>query len=67
MPGDPEYCHEKAQRCLQIAADSPDPELKRTFTDLAESWRRMAAQLYYAQTILELRATRHSSQPQGDL
>jgi hypothetical protein len=61
MRADPEFCNEEARRCIQLAAGSSDPEVKRTFTDLAESWRRMAAQLYYANTILELRKDKRNS------
>jgi hypothetical protein len=55
MQADPEFCNGEARRCIQVAAASADPEVKRAFTDLAESWRRLAAQLYYANTIRDLR------------
>jgi hypothetical protein len=45
MPGDAVYCREKAARCSQLAHEQSDPEMKRTFEELAESWMRLARQL----------------------
>jgi hypothetical protein len=39
------YCHERAARCVELAGETTDPELKRTLAELTESWRRLALEI----------------------
>jgi hypothetical protein len=45
MPGDAGFCREKAARCAELALEQTDPDMKRVFEDLAESWTRLAGKL----------------------
>jgi hypothetical protein len=53
MPGDPNFCREKAARCDALAAEQKDPVLKATFADVAGSWQRMAEQLERLETFID--------------
>ena len=45
MPGDPKQCRLNAERCLRIATRARRPGAQQNFTALAETWRRLAAEL----------------------
>ena len=45
MPGDARFCRDKAARCAQLAVEQTDPDMKRTFEELALSWTRLAEKL----------------------
>jgi hypothetical protein len=53
MPGDPHECREHAKRCLEIAATSPSAITKAKFEELAQTWAGLAADLEFAQRLLE--------------
>jgi hypothetical protein len=52
MPGDPKECRDHAQRCWALAAQAAQPELKHHFTDLAQRWARLAADLEATEDLL---------------
>ena len=45
MPGDPEECREHAKRCWALAAETKNPDLRASLTDLAQRWARLATDL----------------------
>ena len=42
MPGDPKEFRENAQRCLAMAAEAPNPDLRETLVETAQRWLRLA-------------------------
>ena len=44
MPGNPELCRLNAARCLKLAKRARRPEIRETFTALADTWTRLAAE-----------------------
>ena len=44
MPGNPEQCRLNAARSLKLAKRAQKPEMRETFTALADTWRRLAAE-----------------------
>ena len=44
MPGNPEQCRLNAARCLKLAKRARRPEMRETFTALAVTWTRLAAE-----------------------
>ena len=44
MPGDPEECRLNAARCLALAQRAWRPEARQAFSDLARTWRKLAAE-----------------------
>src|SRR5215831_1758031 len=44
MPGNPEQCRLNAARSLKLAKRARKPEMCETFTALAATWRRLAAE-----------------------
>ena len=53
MPGDPNECRERAIRCWALAAETQNPIIKRSLTDLAQRWAHLAAGLETTQRLLE--------------
>jgi hypothetical protein len=52
MPGDPKECRLHAVRCMQLANETTNTEMRRTFVDLAHHWNRIAVELEDAQALL---------------
>jgi hypothetical protein len=52
MPGDPKRCRLHAVKCMQIADETTNSEVRRTFVDLAHHWNRIAVELDDAQALL---------------
>jgi hypothetical protein len=44
MPGNPEQCRLNAARCLKLAKRARRAEMRETFTALADTWTRLAAE-----------------------
>jgi hypothetical protein len=44
MPGDPEECRLNAARCLALAQRAWRPGARQAFSDLAQTWRKLAAE-----------------------
>lgn len=44
MP-DPKIFRENAQRCLAMAADTPDPDLRENLVETAQRWLRLAIEI----------------------
>ena len=44
MPGNPEQCRLNAARCLKLAKRARRPKMRETFTALADTWTRLAAE-----------------------
>jgi hypothetical protein len=44
MPGNPEQCRLNAALCLKLAKRARRPEMRETFTALADTWKRLAAE-----------------------
>jgi hypothetical protein len=45
MPGDPNECCMRARRCIELAAGTADPDVKKKFTDLAVRWNQIANEI----------------------
>ena len=45
MPFDPRECRERAKRCLQLAAETTDPNAQEILTTSAQRWQRLASEL----------------------
>jgi hypothetical protein len=45
MPGDPNECRMRARRCIELAAGTADPDVKKKFTDLAVRWNQIANEI----------------------
>ena len=45
MPLDPRECREHAKRCLQLAAETTDPNAQEILTTSAQRWHRLASEL----------------------
>ena len=43
MPADPRQCRLNADRCLALAKRLRKPEAREVFTEMAETWNRLAA------------------------
>ncbi len=65
MPGDPRECRLRAANCRAFAANASNPAAKETFTDLAEHWERIAAELESAQAFLKAMAAIEPNGPSG--
>ena len=66
MPGDPKECRVHAAHCRTLAAEATGPAAKKAFTDLAEHWDQLAAELESAQAFLaamNVMDTKRSSDP----
>jgi hypothetical protein len=44
MSGDPRKCHLQAAECLRLAKSACSPQGRETFTDLANTWLKLAAE-----------------------
>jgi len=44
MPGDPTQCRVQAASCLALSRRAWRPEVKEIFTELAQTWRKLAAE-----------------------
>ena len=53
MPGDPHQCRLYAGRCLALAKRARKPEARQVFTEMAETWNRLAAEVESEQTLLQ--------------
>ena len=53
MLGDPQMCRLNAVHCSQLAETAATPELQGSFLTLAETWRRLAAELASDQVLLK--------------
>jgi hypothetical protein len=63
MPGNPYQCRLNAKRCLKLAEHAKRPEMQQTFTALAETWTRLAAELESDQTLLQAISEMEFSEP----
>jgi len=63
MPGNPYQCRLNAKRCLKLAEHAKRPEMRQTFTALAERWTRLAAELESDQTLLQAISEMEFSEP----
>ena len=45
MPGDPKEFRENATRCLAMAAEAPDPDLRESLVETAHRWLRLATDI----------------------
>ena len=43
MPADPHQCRLNADRCIALAKRLRKPEARQVFTEMAETWNRLAA------------------------
>ena len=49
MPLDPHECHEYAQQCMDLAAETTDPDAQEILVSTAQNWERLASKLADAQ------------------
>ena len=52
MP-DPKAFRENAQRCLAMAADAPNPDLREILVETAQRWLRLATEIEADNSLLE--------------
>lgn len=52
MP-DPKTFRENAQRCLAMAADTPDPHLRESLVETAQRWLHLATEIEADHSLLE--------------
>jgi hypothetical protein len=52
MP-DPKIFRENAQRCLAMAADTPDADLRDNLVEAAQRWLRLATEFEADNSLLE--------------
>ena len=52
MAGDPHQCRLNAARCLALAQRAWRPDAREAFTDLAETWKKLAAETESDQALL---------------
>lgn len=52
MPGDPYQCREYAARYSALAKRAWRPEVRQVFTELAETWTKLAAEIEADQQLL---------------
>jgi len=45
MPLDPHECHAYAQRCMNLAAETTDPDAQEILVSTAQNWERLASNL----------------------
>lgn len=53
MPGDPNQCRMQAARCLALSRRAWLPEVKDNFAELAQTWRKLAAETEADQALFE--------------
>jgi hypothetical protein len=53
MPGDPHQCRLYAGRCLALAKRARKPRVRQVFTEMAETWNRLAAEMEADQPLLQ--------------
>jgi hypothetical protein len=44
MPGDPQACREFAERCLALSERAWRSDVRETFAEMAQLWKRLAAE-----------------------
>jgi hypothetical protein len=63
MPGNPEQCRLNAARCLKLAKRARRPEMRETFTALADTWTRLAAEHEFDEALLRTISELKFSEP----
>jgi hypothetical protein len=63
MPGNPIECRFNAVRCLALAERARRPEVRQTLTALAETWRKLAAEIESDQPLLRTISALEFSEP----
>ena len=63
MPGNPEQCRLNAARCLKLAKRARRPEMRETFTALADTWTRLAAEHESDEALLRVISELEFSEP----
>ena len=53
MPGDAERCRDHAKECWAWAADTKNPSLRESLTDLAKRWARLVTELEATRILFE--------------
>ena len=53
MPGDPKECRAHAVRCKELAEAAPTPDVRQHFTQIADSWIRLAVELETAERFIQ--------------
>jgi hypothetical protein len=51
MSTSPEECRARSRRCAEVAAETKDQKLKKTFTELAQEWAGLADEVERAQAL----------------
>ena len=63
MPGNPEQCRLNAARCLKLAKRARRQEMRETFTALADTWKRLAAEHESDEALLRVISELEFSEP----
>jgi hypothetical protein len=69
MPGDPKVCRSHAFRCVELAGDVRNPQLRSMLLELSANWQRLARDLEHTQQLLadETAATADAGEPDHKL
>ena len=63
MPGDPNQCRLNAQRYLVMAAKTKRPEQRQRLLELAQTWKKLAAEIEADQALLRTLAELDFGEP----
>ena len=66
MLGDPTLCRSNAARCLRLARRARTPEARQNFLAMAETWKKLAAELGADQALLRALSELEFGTPQGE-
>jgi len=53
MPGDPKECRDHASRCLKLAGETRNVNIRETLLNIAKHWQVLADELDRARAILD--------------
>ena len=53
MPADPRRCRFYAARCFALAKSAREPKARQVFSEMAETWNRLAAETESDQTLFQ--------------
>ena len=53
MPADPRRCRSYAARCFALSKSAREPKARQVFSEMAETWNRMAAEAESDHTLFQ--------------
>jgi hypothetical protein len=64
MEGDPEFYRQRAAECARLGRISTSPEVRRMFGQMAQTWRRLAAETECCEALVQIWGVPHQSEPE---